>query len=336
MILIFGGTTEGRKAVEVLEEAGKAYYYSTKTGEQELTLHHGLRIDGALDAASMQTFCREHDIQLIIDAAHPFAATLHTTIMEVAAGLDIPIVRYERIYPPRDPDITWIDDYLLIPTDIHSLLATTGVQSISKLKPLEAQGIKVFYRILRRESSITLAKAQDATDDQLCFYDDPHDIPVEADAILLKESGVSGGFTEKVNAARAKGMRVIALKRPRYGTYGANGAHGAYKEVNGPHGLRRAVEHLLPDFFPLKSGLTTGTCATAAVVAATRQLLTGEQPTSVPIRLADGETIDVAVGFEDGIAFCIKDFSDDPDVTRGCRILAKVKTHPQPLALGRG
>ena len=27
----------------------------------------------------------------------------------------------------------------------------------------------------------------------------------------------------------------------------------------GPHGLRRAVEQLLPDFFPLKSGLTTDT-----------------------------------------------------------------------------
>ena len=44
MILVFGGTTEGRKAVEVLEEGGSPYYYSTKTGEQDLTLHHGLTI----------------------------------------------------------------------------------------------------------------------------------------------------------------------------------------------------------------------------------------------------------------------------------------------------
>ena len=150
MILVFGGTTEGRKAVEVLEEAGKAYFYSTKTGEQELTLHHGLRIDGAMDAEAMLGFCRDHDIRLIIDAAHPFAVTLHATIQEVAAAQDIPVVRYERIYPPRDPDITWIDDYTQVPTDLHSLLATTGVQSISKLKWLEGKGIKVFYRILNR------------------------------------------------------------------------------------------------------------------------------------------------------------------------------------------
>ena len=53
MILVFGGTTEGRKAVEMLEEGGSPYYYSTKTGEQDLTLHHGQRIDGALDAEAM-------------------------------------------------------------------------------------------------------------------------------------------------------------------------------------------------------------------------------------------------------------------------------------------
>ena len=63
MILVFGGTTEGRKAVEMLEEGGSPYFYSTKTGEQDLTLHHGQRIDGALDAEAMQNFCRENDIR---------------------------------------------------------------------------------------------------------------------------------------------------------------------------------------------------------------------------------------------------------------------------------
>ena len=98
MILVFGGTTEGRKAVEVLEEGGSPYYYSTKTGEQDLTLHHGQRIDGALDAEAMKTFCRENDIRLIVDAAHPFATLLHQTIAEVSDALKIPAIRYERIF----------------------------------------------------------------------------------------------------------------------------------------------------------------------------------------------------------------------------------------------
>ena len=317
MILVFGGTTEGRKAVEVLEEGGNVYYYSTKTGEQDITLHNGQRIDGALDGEAMQLFIREHEIRLIVDAAHPFASQLHETIAQVSAALGIPVVRYERIYPPRDPDITWIDDYSQVPTDITSLLATTGVQSISKLKWIEAKGVKVIYRILNRESSIRLAHQQGATDEQLCFFED--ETMPEADAILLKESGLSGGFPEKVAAARSKGMRIIALKRPSLSIINSQ-----FSIVNGPHGLRRAIEKLLPEFYPLHSGLTTGTCATAAAIAATRRLLYGETPAEVPIILPNGETITVPVGYGDDYAYCIKEAGDDPDVTNGIEVRAKV------------
>jgi len=317
MILVFGGTTEGRKAVEVLEEGGSPYFYSTKTGEQDIALHHGQRIDGALDAEAMQTFCGEHDIRLIVDAAHPFASQLHQTIALVSQSLNIPTIRYERIYPKRDPEITWIDDYSQIPRDIHSLLATTGVQSISKLKPLEVAGVKVFYRILNRESSIALAQKQGASPEQLCYYENPQDIPVEAEVILLKESGLSGGFQEKVEAAKARGMRIIALKRPQ--------TPAIFTIVNGPYGLRRMVEKLLPEFYPLHSGLTTGTCATAATVAATINLLKNETPEEVPVLLPNGETIHVSVGYGDGYAYCIKDAGDDPDVTDGLEIRVSVK-----------
>ena len=312
MILVFGGTTEGRKTVEVLEEGGNTYYYSTKTGEQDITLHHGQRIDGALDAEAMQTFCREHGIRLIVDAAHPFASQLHQTIAQVSESLNVPTIRYERIYPERDPEITWIDDYSQIPRDIHSLLATTGVQSIAKLKPLEAEGIRIYYRILQRESSIALALKQGASSEQLCYYEDPQDIPVEVEAILLKESGLSGGFSEKVEAAKAKGMRIIALKRPQ--------TPAIFTIVNGPYGLRRMVEKLLPEFYSLHSGLTTGTCATAAAIAATIKLLKNETPEEVPVVLPNGETIHVPVRYGEDCAYCVKDAGDDPDVTNGLEI----------------
>ena len=321
MILVFGGTTEGRKAVEVLEEAGTPYYYSTKTGEQDIALHHGIRIDGAMDAAAMTAFCQQHDIRLMVDAAHPFASQLHKTIAQVAASIGIPVIRYERLYPPRDSSFTWIDDYSQVPTNIHTLLATTGVQSISKLKWLESLGVKVIYRILNRESSLQLAYEQGVTDDQLCFYED--ELLPDAGAILLKESGVSGGFNEKIAAAKEKDMRIIILKRP----------HLSFDHtVNGPYGLRRAVEKLLPEFYPLHSGLTTGTCATAAAIAAMLQLLKEEKPNEVPVLLPNGETITVPVGYGDGYAYCIKEAGDDPDVTNGIEI--RVKPTPAPSLHG--
>lgn len=321
MILAFGGTTEGRRAIRALEEAGSLYWYSTKTGEQDVAMHHGRRTDGAMDKEAMEAFCGEHGIRLVVDAAHPFASALHKTISEVAELLKIPVIRYERIYPPRDPDITWIDDYSQVPTNTHTLLATTGVQSISKLKWLETKGIKVIYRILNRESSIELAHQQGASDEQLVYYED--DALPNADAILLKESGESGGFSEKVSAARAKGMRIIALKRPSL---------SFTHIVNGPYGLRRMVEKLLPEFFPLHSGLTTGTCATAAAVAATIRLLRNEMPDEVPMLLPNGETITVSVGYGEGYAYCIKEAGDDPDVTDGIEVRAEA--YPQPLPKG--
>ena len=322
MILVFGGTTEGRKAVEVLEEAGKAYYYSTKTGEQDITLHHGQRIDGTLDEEAMKAFCNEHGIRLIVDAAHPFASQLHQTIAKVSEAQKIPVIRYERIYPERDESITWIDDYSKMPLDIKSLLATTGVQSIAKLKHLEAKGIKIYYRILNRESSIALAAKQGATKEQICYYEDPNEIPVRTEAILLKESGLSGGFPEKVAAAKALGIRIIALKRPELSN--------TFTPINGPYGLRRTVEKLLPEFYPLHSGLTTGTCATAAAVAQTLRLKKGKTPAEVPVVLPNGETIKVAVDYGENYAFCIKEAGDDPDVTNGLEIRASVVTSPDP------
>ncbi len=323
MILLFGGTTEGRKAAEVLEEAGTPFYYSTKTGEQQLSLHHGQSIDGALDAEGMKTFCQQHDIRLLIDAAHPFATQLHHTVYDTGQELHIPIIRYERIYPPRSSQLIWIDDYSDVPHDIHTLLATTGVQSISKLKPLEQQGMKIYYRILNRPSSIALAHQQGAADQQLCYYEDGNTIDIDADAILLKESGLSGGFQQKVDAALKRGMRVIVIKRPDIPV-----SH----EVNGPHGLRRMVEQLLPDFFPRHSGLTTGTCATAAAVAAARRLLKGEMPDVVPVILPDGETLKIPVGYGEDYAYCIKDAGDDPDVTNGIEIRASVQNITENLS----
>ena len=320
MILVFGGTTEGRKAVEVLEEAGSPFFYSTKTGEQDLTLQHGTRIDGEMDAETMKAFICQHGIRLIVDAAHPFASTLHQTIAAVSEDCQIPFIRYERIYPPRDPDITWIDDYSQIPDDIHSLLATTGVQSISRLKYLEERGVRVYYRILPRESSLALAKEQGASLEQLCYYEDSSVIDIDAEAILLKESGETGGFSEKVAAARVKDMRIIALKRPKLFTLHSS----LFTSVNGPYGLRRAVEHLLPEFYPLHSGLTTGTCATAAAVAATIRLTKGETSKEVPVILPNGETIQVPVTYGDDYASCFKEAGDDPDITNGVEVRAKV------------
>ena len=84
MILILGGTTEGRLAVRVADEAGSPYFYSTKGHEQQVTCRNGTHLTGGMDGAALTECCRTHGIRLLVDAAHPFATELHRHVAEAA------------------------------------------------------------------------------------------------------------------------------------------------------------------------------------------------------------------------------------------------------------
>lgn len=324
MILVFGGTTEGLKAITELEDAGSPYYYSTRGDEQQADMHHGTRLCGAMDDRQIEVFCKEKGIRLIVDAAHPFASQLHNNIATAAEHLAIPVIRFERrnyVDSVKTAPITFCDDYadaVEALRGFYCVLATTGVQSIGRLKPLRGYGVKVYHRILRRQSSLDMAKREGVPDDELCFYGEETTADLiarlGADAILMKDSGESGGTEGKINDALKAGVRIFVIRRPAMPQ--------VFVTVNGEHGLRRAIEKLLPEFYPLHSGLTTGTIATAASVAAVLRLH-HQMPSAVPVVLPNGETIHVDVGYGDGYAYSIKDSGDDPDVTDGIEIRAR-------------
>ncbi|MBR1474573.1 MAG: cobalamin biosynthesis protein CbiD [Muribaculaceae bacterium] len=328
MILVFGGTTEGRMAAQVLDEAGSRYLYSTHGHGQDVELVHGTRLAGALQPLDMEAVCREHDIRLLVDASHPFAQQLHHNVLQLARQLQLPVIRYDRIYAERDPRLVWCHDYAHAVTQLEShgitrLLALTGVNTIAALRDFW-QRHECWFRILQRPESRLKALKAGFPAEHLVYYEQ-HDTAelltrLQPQAIITKESGSSGGFAEKVAAAQSAGVQVFVVERPNYPTGDAHVEH-----VDGPHGLRRMVERLLPEFYPLHSGLTTGTCATAAAIAATRRLTTGETPATVPVVLPDGETIWVAVTYGEGYASVIKDAGDDPDVTDGLEIRARVE-----------
>ena len=329
MIIVFGGTTEGRTAAKVLEESGSAYCYSTRSDTQDIQLVHGQRIIGAMEVPEMVALCKEHNIRLIIDAAHPFAVNLHRNVVNLAVQIGVPVIRYDRIYPPHDDDFVWCKDYddaisQMKAHDVSHLLALTGVNTIAKLRDFW-ESHECWFRILNRDESLVGAQKAGFSTDHLVYYEKDDTAALierlHPQAIITKESGMSGGFTEKVEAARQAGIKVFVVERPDYPT--ADGV--TIEHVNGPHGLRRVVEKLLPEFYPLHSGLTTGTCATAAAIAATQRLLRGEEPKSVPVILPNGETIDVEVTYGDGFASVFKQAGDDPDVTNGIEIRAHVE-----------
>jgi cobalt-precorrin-5B (C1)-methyltransferase len=79
----------------------------------------------------------------------------------------------------------------------------------------------------------------------------------------------------------------------------------------------------------LRTGWTTGTCASAAAKAAAQLLATGEAPAWVEVALPSGQRVTFAVdstGLAAGAASAVvvKDAGDDPDVTHGAHLTATV------------
>ncbi|MFV0334140.1 MAG: cobalt-precorrin-5B (C(1))-methyltransferase [Tropicimonas sp.] len=85
-----------------------------------------------------------------------------------------------------------------------------------------------------------------------------------------------------------------------------------------------------PDTRPLRTGFTTGACATAAAAAAAGALVTGEWVEPVEITLPRGQRVffdlaERAAGPGWARAVVIKDAGDDPDVTHGAHVTVTVR-----------
>lgn len=344
MILVFGGTTEGRIAAQTLDAAGSPFYYSTKGELQEVMLYNGERVCGAMDACAMESFCRENSIKLVVDAAHPFAEGLHNTINIVTEKLGIGVVRYERNFSCEleNGEIIWCNSYdeaveRLEKDCITDLLALTGVNTIPKLRRYWSKGENTCrFRVLDRDESRELVTKAGFPTERILYFNEPEGdsrvqvqenerrllLELAPQAIITKESGQSGYFKEKVQAAIGCGVKVYAIRRPQLPE--------RFNIVYGPVGLRLEVERLIPDFFSLRIGLTTGSTAAAATRGALRRLLYEEAPENVYVVLPSGEPVRMKLkdtGINESEAWgCAEKFSgDDPDITNGNEIYSSVR-----------
>ena len=74
----------------------------------------------------------------------------------------------------------------------------------------------------------------------------------------------------------------------------------------------------------LRSGWTTGTCASAAAKAAAIEVTTGQRVSEVEVPLPSGARVSFAVEWTELGPCIVKDAGDDPDCTNGARIIASL------------
>lgn len=91
---------------------------------------------------------------------------------------------------------------------------------------------------------------------------------------------------------------------------------------------------------PLRSGLTTGTCATACCVAAAQYLLANKRLQTVDVVLPGGRVVSMAIvqyrPLSGGVrTSVVKDAGDDPDATHGATLFVELRLSNTPGILFR-
>jgi precorrin-6A/cobalt-precorrin-6A reductase len=228
MILVFGGTTEGKQVIAALAEMGTPFWYSSKIAIDVSLPENGQYRFGAFTPETLAAFCTMQQITAIIHASHPFAAVLHETIGEVSKRLAIPVIRIERIYTETQmhPLVRYADSYEQVLEHIHHggfepILSLTGVQTIVRWQPYW-QHKKMYCRILPRDTSVAIAQECGFPEAQLLLSFPGKTVAAElavfretaAQAVITKESGESGFLSVKIAAAIEAGIPLYIIRRP--------------------------------------------------------------------------------------------------------------------------
>jgi len=234
MILVFGGTTEGKQVIEVLNTLQLPFVYSTKTTISAELGNYGVYRSGAFSKEELDVFICEYKIKMIIHASHPFAEVLHKTIESSAKENTILVYRLQRVYPEKkiDENVLYVKNYqdleLLLTNNFltKKALFLTGVQTIERLSYFWKLQTS-YFRILDRQLSINIALKSNFPKEQLILGMPNKKVSEEIklihqlgiDLLITKESGESGALSVKIQAAKECSIPIIIIEKPVLPTY---------------------------------------------------------------------------------------------------------------------
>lgn len=227
MILVLGGTTEGRQLARYLNDNGFKVMLSTATAFPAFDPPDGMTvISGALDREALSHLIDDQGIRALVDATHPFAREITGLAQSVCADLNLPYLRFERAAEkiPDDPGIIMIDRLEDAPgaaaANDGNIFLATGVKSIGRFAA-EISPARLFARVIPWKSSLDealkwLAPANviaavgpfSREFNQACFNF------FNAATLVTKDSGAGAGIEAKIRAALDLKMKVIIVKRP--------------------------------------------------------------------------------------------------------------------------
>lgn len=217
-VLILGGTADALRIVSKIEGMDITYSLAGRTQNPNLP-NCTVRSGGFGGADGLAAYLTENNIDSVIDATHPYAATMAANAAIACATTGISRAKYLRPeWQPEEGD-KWISaaDYLDAADILKDLgdrvFLSTGAQNLSEFAPL-ADKFFLLRAVQQPEQpipleifSIILSRGPfERSHESMLFA--KYDIQV----LVSKNSG--GEFAAKLLAARDRKTPVIMIERP--------------------------------------------------------------------------------------------------------------------------
>ncbi|CAN5576512.1 cobalt-precorrin-6A reductase [soil metagenome] len=216
-VLLLGGTAEARAlAARLYPEVDVISSLAGRVPDPALPAGP-VRIGGFGGEAGLRDWLRAHDVDCVIDATHPFAATITAHAASVCAELGMPYVVLSRPAWTTDNVITAGSNgeaaKIVAKHDYSRIFLTTGRSGVSAFADSDALFV---IRVvtppepdtLPRRHRLVLSRGPYRYEDEYALM---HEFRIEA--MVTKNSG--GAMTQpKLDAAAALGVAVVMIERP--------------------------------------------------------------------------------------------------------------------------
>lgn len=247
MILLLGGTTEAGVIAKALAEEGFHVLLSTATSiPPRCGFHPGIKWrTGELDAPGIEKLIREQKIQAVVDATHPYAASISSNARAPCRRTGIPYMAFERPGAVEDaPDIYRAADHTRAATLACSfgrpVLLTVGVRNLAPyVKEVRRSGLRLVVRVLDHPSSMEACRRAGLDTEEVVPANGPFSVQensliitrYDIGVVVTKDSGEAGGIPAKIEAARNCGCKIVVVDRPPRPETGYSSIHSLMKSV---------------------------------------------------------------------------------------------------------
>lgn len=240
-VLIFSGTTEGRKLATALSGAKieAVVCVATEYGKEVMPKLCGITVrQGRMNTEEMRLLMESGAFLAVVDATHPFATEVSKNIKGSAGETGLPYFRLKRETKGATVSALdgterefWFPDSHACAKALQekiekgaegNILLTTGSKELSAYCAAPELKKRLYVRVLPGLESLSLCQKEGLLGRQILALQGPFSEEMNLAFIhaydicylVTKESGITGGFLEKAAAAARAGITLCVIGNP--------------------------------------------------------------------------------------------------------------------------